>query len=117
MKTLETKNLELKYTNRNLITTLSKEKDMVKTLKSKISELESTKVKEHAFEKLNKEHKKLLDEFNKLQIKYNKSQNEISQLKDSIPESNQDKGLLGRFLKRKNLDDEDNNVEVDKSKK
>jgi hypothetical protein len=24
---------------------------------------------------------------------------------------------LGRFLKRKNLDDEDNNVEVDKSKK
>jgi hypothetical protein len=79
--------------------------------------LESTKVKENAFEKLNKEHKKLLDEFNKLKIKYNKSQNEISQLKDSISESNQDKGLLGRFLKRKSLDNEDNNVEVDKSKK
>ena len=120
LKTLETKNLELKYTNRNLISTLNKEKNMVKTLKSKISELESSKVKEHAFEKLNKEHEKLLDEYNKLQIEYNKSQNKISQLKDSIPKSNQDKGLLGRFLKRKTLDEKDNNLEDhmdDKSKK
>jgi len=107
LKTLETKNLELKYANRNIISTLSEQKNMLKALKSKISELESTKVKEHAFEKLNDEHKKLLDEYNKLQIKYNKSQDELSLLKKSIHESKQDNGLFGRFLKRKSLDGED----------
>ncbi len=120
MKTLETKNLELKYTNRNLISTLAEQKDNLKALKAKIIELESKKVKEHSFEKLNDEHKKLLNDFKKLKIKYNKSQEELSQLKELLPESKQDKGLFGRFLKRKILDHEDESVEnpeTNKSKK
>jgi len=120
LKTLETKNLELKYTNRNLISTLSEQKDNLKALKAKIIELKSTNVKEHAFEKLNEEHKKLVKDYETLQIKYNKSQEELSQLKELLPEYKEDKGLFGRFLKRKSLDDRDKDVENsvnDKSKK
>ena len=43
LKTLETKNLELKYTNRNLISTVAEQKKMLKVLKSKIKDLESIK--------------------------------------------------------------------------
>jgi hypothetical protein len=115
LKTLETKNLELKYTNRNLISTLSEQKEMLKTLKSKISELESSKGNKHAFEKLNKDHEILLDDYKKLQIQYNKSQDEIARLKVLIPKDKADNGLLSRFLKRKSLDN-DKPIE-DESKK
>ena len=52
LKTLETKNLELKYTNKNLISTLSDQKGMLKTLKTKINTLESSNDTLKDFEKL-----------------------------------------------------------------
>ena len=106
MKTLETKNLELKYTNKNLISTLSEQKEMLKTLKTKISTLESSKDTLNDYEKLYLKYEKLLDENKELVIKYNKSLEEISKLKELIPKSKSDNGLFGRFLKRKNLDDD-----------
>jgi hypothetical protein len=112
LKTLETKNLELKYANRNLISTLSEQKNMLKALKSKISTLESSNMNivENNFEKLNKEHIKLLDKYNKLQQEYKLSQDEIRELKNLIPESKSTQSILGRFLKR-NVDKEDNDVD------
>lgn len=111
MKTLETKNLELKYTNKNLINTLSEQKNLLKTLKSKIIELESSKDEGHDYEKLNTDHLELLDKYKKLQIKYKKTQEELSQLKKMVPESKTSNGLLGRFLKRKGSADEDENLD------
>jgi hypothetical protein len=107
LKTLETKNLELKYTNRNLITTLSEQKNMLKSLKSKIIELESSKERDNDFEKLNQKHSKLIEKCKKLQIQYNKSLDEIAHLKELVPESKPD-GFFGRFLKKKSSDDEEN---------
>jgi t-SNARE complex subunit (syntaxin) len=116
---LETKNLELKYANRNLISTLSEQKNMLKTLKTKISKLESSKVEAHSYEKLNNEHKKLIEDYRNLQIQYKESQEEISHLKKLIPEDKPSNGLFGRFMKRKNPEDEerDLNDPVSKSKK
>ena len=111
MKTLETKNLELKYTNKNLINTLSEQKNLLKTLKSKIIELESSKDEGHDYEKINTDHLELLDKYKKLQIKYKKTQEELSQLKKMVPESKTSNGLLGRFLKRKSSADEDENLD------
>lgn len=108
MKTLETKNLELKYTNKNLITTLSEQKSLLKELKSKIIDLESSKERDIDFENLNQKHTKLIEKCKKLQIKYNNSIDEINHLKELIPESKPDEGLFGRFLKRKSSDDEEN---------
>jgi hypothetical protein len=106
LKTLETKNLELKYTNKNLISTLSEQKEMLKTLKTKISTLESSKDMSNDYEKLNLKYEKLLDEHKELVIKHDKSLEEISKLKELIPKSKPDNGLFGRFLKRKNLDED-----------
>jgi len=111
---LETKNLELKYANRNLISTLSEQKNMLKTLKTKISKLESSKVEAHSYEKLNKEHKKLIEDYKKLQ-----TQEEISHLKELIPEEKPSNGLFGRFMKRKPSEDEEKNLDdpISESKK
>ena len=106
LKTLETKNLELKYANRNLISTLSEQKNMLKTLKAKISKLESSKVEAHSYENLNNEHKKLIEDYEKVQIQYKESQEEISRLKELIPEVKPTNSLFGRFMKRKSPDDE-----------
>jgi predicted RNase H-like nuclease (RuvC/YqgF family) len=105
LKTLETKNLELKYANRNLISTISEQKNTLKTLRSKINELQASKGKKHNFEKLNRNHKKLLADYKNLKDKYKKSQEEIAQLKELMPESNSGNGLFGRFLKRKSIDE------------
>jgi hypothetical protein len=111
---LETKNLELKYANRNLISTLSEQKNMLKTLKTKISKLESSKVEAHSYEKLDKEHKKLIEDYKKLQ-----TQEEISHLKELIPEEKPSNGLFGRFMKRKPSEDEEKNLDdpISESKK
>ena len=103
---METKNLELKYANRNLISTLSEQKNMLKTLKAKISKLESSKVEAHSYETLNNEHKKLIEDYEKVQIQYKESQEEISRLKELIPEVKPTNSLFGRFMKRKSPDDE-----------
>lgn len=108
LKTLEAKNLELKYTNRNLIATLSEQKNMLKSLKSKIIELKSSKERDNDFEKLNQKHSKLIEKCKKLQIQYNKSLDEIAHLKELVPESKPDNGFFGKFLKRKGSDDEEN---------
>jgi hypothetical protein len=119
LKTLETKNLELKFTNKNLISTLSEQKGMLKTLKTKISTLESSKDALNDYEQLNLKYEKLVDEHKELMIKYNKSLEEISKLKELIPKSKSDNGLFGRFLKRKNLDDNKtvDDLREDKQKK
>ena len=93
---METKNLELKYANRNLISTLSEQKNMLKTLKTKISKLESSKVEAHSYEKLDKEHKKLIEDYKKLQTQEEISQEEISHLKELIPEEKHSNGLFGK---------------------
>lgn len=107
MKTLETKNLELKYTNRNLISTVTEQKNSIKNLNSRINELESSKKSESSHEKLTEDHEKLLENYNKLQEKYEKSQEEITELKGLIPQNKQSGGLFGRFLKKKNVDEEE----------
>jgi chromosome segregation ATPase len=119
LKTLETKNLELKYANRNLISTVSEQKNMLKALQTEINRLESSKVKEHSFEKLNTEHKKLIDNYKKLQIQYKELQEEISNLKKLIPESKSNNGLFGRFLKRTPTDEDksDDDTIDDETKK
>ncbi|MGB7970101.1 MAG: hypothetical protein WCF28_11090 [Methanobacterium sp.] len=119
LKTLETKNLELKYANRNLISTLSEQKNMLKTLKTKISKLESSKVEAHSYQKLDKEHKKLIEDYKKLQTQYKISQEEISQLKELIPEDKPANSLFGRFMRKKPSEDEENNLEdpISESKK
>jgi hypothetical protein len=108
---LETKNLELKYANRNLISTLSEQKNMLKNLQTKISQLESSKVEAHSYEKLNNEHTKLIEDYEKLQTKYKTSQEEISHLKELIPEEKSSNGLFGRFMKRKPSEDDEKNLD------
>ena len=119
LKTLETKNLELKYANRNLISTLSEQKNMLKTLKTKISKLESSKVEAYSYQELDNEHKKLIKDYKKLQTQYKISQEEISHLKELIPEEKPSNGLFGRFMKRKPSDDGEKNLDdpVSESKK
>ena len=107
---METKNLELKYANRNLISTLSEQKNMLKTLKTKISQLESSKVEAHSYEKLNNEHKKLIEDYQNLQTQYKESQEEISHLKELIPEDKPQNSIFGRFMKRKSPEDEEKDM-------
>ncbi len=114
---METKNLELKYANRNLISTLSEQKNMLKILKTKISKLESSKVEAHSYEKLDNEYKNLVEDHKNLQIKYKESQVEISHLKELIPEDKPSNGLFGRFMKRKPSEDEEINEPISESKK
>lgn len=109
---METKNLELKYANRNLISTISEQKDILKALKTKISRLESSKVEARSYQKLDIENKKVVEDYKKLQIQYKEAQNEISRLKNLIPEIKQSNGLFGRFMKRK---PEDDNKDVEDS--
>jgi hypothetical protein len=113
---LETKNLELKYANRNLISTISEQKEILKTLKTKISKLESSKVESHSYEKLDIENKKVQEDYKKLQIQYKEAQNEISRLKNLIPEIKQSNSLFGRFMKRKNEDDDKKVADTDDEK-
>ena len=113
MKTLETKNLELKYANRNLISTVSEQKNMLKALKLKIKELESLKksASPNNFEELKKEYQKLLENNKNLKLKLEQSQQEIAELKklkESDAKSSQ--SLFGRFLNRNN-NKSDENVE------
>jgi putative heme iron utilization protein len=116
---LETKNLELKYANRNLISTLSEQKNMLKTLKTKISKLESSKVEAHSYQKLDNEYKKLIKDYEKLQTQYKISQEEISHLKELIPEEKPSNSLFGRFMKKKPSEDGEKNTNdlVSESKK
>ncbi len=114
LKTLETKNLELKYTNRNLISTLSEQKNTLKTLKSKINELESLKKPEGSnnFDELKKEYHKLLKDHENLKLKYEQSQQELAEVKKFVEsETKSGQGLFGRFLKRNNNDESDENLE------
>ena len=93
---------------------------MLKTLKTKITKLESSKVEAHSYEKLDTEHKKLTGDYEKLQIQYKESQEEISHLKELIPEIKPASGLFGRFKKRKTaIEDieEDLNNHASKSEK
>jgi len=91
----------------------------LKALQTEINRLESSKVKEHSFEKLNTEHKKLIDNYKKLQIQYKELQEEISNLKKLIPESKSNNGLFGRFLKRNPTDEDksDDDTIDDETKK
>ena len=115
IKTLETKNLELKYTNRNLISTVSEQKDTLKSLQSQINELKSSKatIGKNNLDKISKEHTMLLEKYEKLKLQYNKSLDEINELKKLVPESKTNKGLFGRFLSRNDKDGQ--NGDIDRS--
>lgn len=105
LKTLETKNLELKYTNRNLISTVSEQKNMLKALKSKIKDLENlnNSAGPSNFDELKKEYQKLLADNKELKLKLERSRQEIMDLKNlSEPDEKSSQGLFGRFLKRNN---------------
>jgi hypothetical protein len=117
IKTLETKNLELKYTNRNLISTVSEQKNMLKELQSQITYLKSSKTVtgEKNLDKLSKEHEMLLEKYEKLELRYNKSQDEINELKKLVPEAKSNKSLFGRILNRNDKNDHD--VDDDKESK
>lgn len=127
MKTLETKNLELKYTNKNLISTLSTQKEMLKTFKTKISKLEASNTIFNDYEKLNIKYEKLVHEHEELITQHNKVLEELSKLKEDLPEIKPDKnmnndkvnnkGLFGRLWKRKNLDEKTVDEVEDKEKK
>lgn len=104
---METKNIELKYTNRNLISTITEQKNNIKTLNSKINELKSSKESVGSLEKLTQDYKNLIENYNKLQEKYKKSQEEIVELRGLVSENKPSNSLFGRFLKKKDVDVED----------
>lgn len=106
LKTIETKNLELKYTNRNLISTVSEQKKMLKVLKAKLADLES--IKNHPAPKnigeLKTKYQKLLADHEDLKAKYQASQKELAELKNTGSDTKSGQGLFGRFLKRTDAD-------------
>ncbi|ADZ10242.1 hypothetical protein Metbo_2023 [Methanobacterium lacus] len=105
LKTIETKNLELKYTNRNLISTVSEQKKMLKVLKAKLADLESIN---HPAPKnigeLKTKYQKLLADHEDLKDKYQASQKELAELKNTGSDTKSGQGLFGRFLKRTDAD-------------
>lgn len=112
LKTLETKNIELKYTNRKLITTVSEQKKMLKVLKSKLKNLEY--LKNHPgpnnLEELKIKYQKLLTEHEDLKLKYEGSKKEMEELKNSKDsDTKSGQGLFGRFLKRNDTDKTEEN--------
>lgn len=118
LKTLETKNLELKYTNRNLISTVTEQKKMLKVLKSKIQNLES--IKDHPSPNINElktKYQKLLAEHKDLKLKYEESKKELVELKNTDSDTKSGQGLFGRFLKRNASDDSDGDNGADTVKK
>jgi len=116
LKTLETKNLELKYTNRNLISTVTEQKKMLKVLNSKVQNLES--IKDHPspnnINELKNKYGKLLAEHEDLKQKYEGTKKELEELKNTDSDVKSGPGLFGRFLKRNASDDsdEDNGAET-----
>jgi hypothetical protein len=104
LKTLETKNLELKSTNRSLIASLSEQKNKVKSLQSDTVEQSNLNDEnQQGYLKLQKDYDTLKEDYEKLQMKYNVSQKEIALLKQIINDS-KNVSLFGRFLKRKTPD-------------
>jgi FtsZ-binding cell division protein ZapB len=105
LKTIETKNLELKYTNRNLITTVSEQKKKLKVLKVKFQELKS--IKNHPapnIEELKTKYQKLLADHEDLKAKYEASKKELEELKNKDSDTKSGQGLFGRLLKRTDTD-------------
>jgi len=119
LKTLETKNLELKYTNRNLISTVTEQKKMLKVLKSKVQNLESTKdhPNPNNINELKTKYRKLIAEHEDLKLKYEETKKELSELKNTDSEAKHGPGLFGRFLKRNGSDDSDEDKGEDNPKK
>lgn len=106
LKTLETKNLELKYTNRNLISTVSEQKKMLKVLKAKVENLESNKnnTAPNNIGELKTKYQKLLADHEDLKTKYEASKKELAELKNTGSDTKSGQGLFGRFLKRSDAD-------------
>lgn len=119
LKTLETKNLELKYTNRNLISTVTEQKKMLKVLKSKVQNLES--MKDHPnpnnINELKTNYQKLLKEHEDLKLKYEGIKKELAELKNTDSDTKSGQGLFGRFLKRNGSDDSDEDSDTETGKK
>jgi predicted RNase H-like nuclease (RuvC/YqgF family) len=106
LKTLETKNLELKYTNRNLISTVSEQKKKLKVLKAKFEEIKS--IKNHPapnnIGELKTKYQKLLADHEDLKAKYEASKKELEELKNTDSDTKSGQGLFGRLLKRTDTD-------------
>jgi len=119
LKTLETKNLELKYTNRNLISTVTEQKKMLKVLKSKVQNLES--MKDHPnpnnVNEIKTNYRKLLKEHEDLKLEYEGIKKELGELKNTNSDAKSGPGLFGRFLKRNGSDDSNEDNDADTGKK
>lgn len=103
---LEIKSIQLKNTNRKLITKLDQQKKLIKTL---TSELEAIKNNEQfkSYDKLKNDYNKLKIEYAKLEVLFNDSRAEISKLKGDIKVLDKEKDVsddvtISRWDKLKN---------------
>ena len=103
---LEIKSIQLKNTNRKLITKLDQQKKLIKTL---TSELEAIKNNEQfkSYDKLKNDYNKLKIEYAKLEVLLNDSRAEISKLKGDIKVLDKEKDVcddvtISRWDKLKN---------------
>ena len=103
---LEIKSIQLKNTNRKLITKLDQQKKLIKTL---TSELEAKKNNEQfkSYDKLKNDYNKLKIEYAKLEVLLNDSRAEISKLKGDIKVLDKEKDVsddvtISRWDKLKN---------------
>lgn len=103
---LEIKSIQLKNTNRKLITKLDQQKKLIKTL---TSELETIKNNEQfkSYDKLKNDYNKFKIEYAKLEVLLNDSRAEISKLKGDIKVLDKEKDVsddvtISRWDKLKN---------------
>jgi len=103
---LEIKSIQLKNTNRKLITKLDQQKKLIKTL---TSELEAKKNNEQfkSYDNLKNDYNKLKIEYAKLKVLLNDSRAEITKLKGDIKDSDKEKDVsndvtISRWDKLKN---------------
>ena len=103
---LEIKSIQLKNTNRKLITKLDQQKKLIKTL---TSELEAIKNNEQfkSYDKLKNDYNKFKIEYAKLEVLLNDSRAEISKLKGDIKVLDKEKDVcddvtISRWDKLKN---------------
>jgi chromosome segregation ATPase len=118
LRTLEARNLQLKGSNRKLISTLEDQKNKIKTLQAALDELKSPKNGERLknYDGLQKDYQRLKKEFYDLQERFNRSQRELVQLKKAVNKQKSG-GLWGRLRNRASEDPEGKDVPENKAKK
>ena len=105
-RALEIKNIQLKTTNRKLISKLDQQQQLVKNLNSELESFKNNKQIKN-YQKLKKDHQSLLNENKRLQKMLDESQMEIVNLNGEIKKLKEklekDSSSSSRWNKLKNL--------------